>query len=346
MSVQNGRALMLTTLALGGIGATLAARALVRKRREFELRGKVVLITGGSRGLGLEMARAFASEGARLALTARDEAELERAQAELEKNGADVFTCAFDLTTKAQVELMVRRVREHFGRIDVLVNNAGIIEVGPVDTMTHADFERAMRTHFWSPLYTMLAVLPEMRERRDGRIVNISSIGGKIGVPHLVPYCASKHALVGLSDAMRAEMHKDNVLITTVCPGLMRTGSPRNATFKGKHRAEFAWFAVGDSLPLTSINAARAAHQIVAATKRGDAELIISIQAEVAAKFRALFPETTADLLAFVNQFLPDAPGEDSIGTDGATGAESESPLAPSSLTALNDEAAVRNNEM
>ncbi|GAC1401444.1 MAG: hypothetical protein NVSMB56_16540 [Pyrinomonadaceae bacterium] len=282
MHEQNGKMLILTTVALGGIGAALTARALVRKRREFALREKVVLITGGSRGLGLEMAREFANEGARLALTARDGNELERARVELERHGADVFTCAFDLTTKAQVEAMVRRVREHFGRIDVLVNNAGIIEVGPVDVMTHQDFECAMRTHFWSPLYAMLAVLPEMRERRSGRIVNIASIGGKIGVPHLVPYCASKHALVGLSDAMRAEMHKDNVLITTVCPGLMRTGSPRNATFKGKHRAEYAWFAISDSLPVTSIAAARAARQISRTISRNNRRFARSRQSSFA----------------------------------------------------------------
>jgi short-subunit dehydrogenase len=184
-----------------------------------------------------------------------------------------------------------------------------------------------MAVHFWGPLYTTLCVLPQMRARREGRIVNISSIGGKIGVPHLVPYSASKFALAGLSDGLRAELAKDNILVTTVCPGLMRTGSPRNATFKGRHRAEYAWFAISDSLPVTSIQA----------------ELIITTQAVMAVKFRALFPEASAELLALVNRLLP---GPGGIGRRKARGKESESALAPSILTTLTDWAAQRNNEI
>src|SRR6185503_4123757 len=121
------------------------------------------------------------------------------------------------------------------------------------------------------------AVLPEMRARREGRIVNITSIGGKISVPHLLPYSASKFALVGLSEGLRAELAKDGIVVTTICPGLMRTGSPRNATFKGQHRAEYAWFSIGDSLPVTAMSADRAARQILTACKRGEAEVVLSV---------------------------------------------------------------------
>lgn len=141
--------------------------------------------------------------------------------------------------------------------------------------MTLKDYEDAMKTHFWGPLYAMMAVLPEMRARRAGRIVNISSIGGKVGVPHLAPYCASKFPLTGLSQALHAELATDGIKVTNVCPGLMRTGSPRNATFKGQHRAEYAWFTISDSLPFTSISAERAARQILAACKRGEAEVVL-----------------------------------------------------------------------
>ena len=113
-----------------------------------------------------------------------------------------------------------------------------------------------MAVHFWGPLQTMPAAIPVMRRQRGGRIVNVSSIGGKIGVPHLAPYCASKFALTGLSESMRAELAKDGIHVTTVCPGMMRTGSPFNAWFKGRHREEFAWFAISDSLPVASIDAA------------------------------------------------------------------------------------------
>jgi NAD(P)-dependent dehydrogenase (short-subunit alcohol dehydrogenase family) len=330
-------------LAAAGAGALVAARALYRRRHDYDLKGKTVLITGGSRGLGLVLAREFAEEGTNVAICARDCAELERARADLAARGANVFAFPCDVTERAQVKELIEVVTRRFGGVDVLVNNAGVIQVGPLEVMKLEDFEQAMAVHFWGPLYATLCVLPQMRARRQGRIVNVSSIGGKVSLPHLVPYSASKFALVGLSDGLRAELAKDNVVVTTVCPGLMRTGSPRNATFKGRHRDEYAWFAISDSLPVTSIQAERAARQIVAACKRGQAELVISTQAVLAVKFRALFPEATADILALANRLLP---GPGGIGRKRAKGKESESALAPSLLTTLSDWAAERNNEI
>jgi NAD(P)-dependent dehydrogenase (short-subunit alcohol dehydrogenase family) len=330
-------------LAAAGAGALVAARAFYRRWQEYELKGKTVLITGGSRGLGLVLAREFADEGANVAICARDRGELERAREDLARRGANVFAFPCDVTERAQVRELVEVVSRRFGGVDVLVNNAGVIQVGPLEVMTLEDFEQAMAVHFWGPLYTTLEVLPQMRRRQDGRIVNVSSIGGKIGVPHLVPYSASKFALVGLSDGLRAELAKDNVFVTTVCPGLMRTGSPRNANFKGQHRAEYAWFSIGDALPVTSIQVERAARQIVAACRRGQAELVITTQAVLAVKFRALFPEATADILALANRLLP---GPGGIGRKRAKGSESVSAASPSLLTILSDRAAQRNNEV
>ncbi len=214
----------------------LLSRYVLRKLTEYKLSNKTVLITGGSRGLGLVLAREFVREGARIAICARDEQELEQARLDLEKRGAEVMAIDCDVTSNAQVMEMIDAIGRRFGDIDVLVNNAGVIQVGPVEVMTRQDFDQAMQTHFWGPLNTIMAVLPAMRSRKQGRIVNISSIGGKISVPHLVPYSASKFALVGLSKGLRAELLKDGIVVTTVCPGLMRTGSPRNADFKGRHR--------------------------------------------------------------------------------------------------------------
>jgi NAD(P)-dependent dehydrogenase (short-subunit alcohol dehydrogenase family) len=340
MGTINKNSLMFAATAMG---ALLAARKLIKRSREFDFRDKTVLITGGSRGLGLVMARSFAAQGAKIAICARDPRELNAAVEDLRSRGATVFGFPCDVTDGAQVNEMVRMVLGRFGSVDVLVNNAGIIQVGPFEVMTLDDYEQAMKTHFWGPLYTLLAVLPEMQKRGEGRIVNISSIGGKISVPHLLPYCASKFALTGLSEGLRAELAKDGVSVTTVCPGLMRTGSPRNAVFKGKHRAEYAWFAISDSLPVTSISAERAASQIVEACRRGQAELVISIQAELAVKFHALFPGLTSDILGVVNQLLPAPEGN---GTKSAKGKDSESIFAPSILTSLSEHAARQNNEM
>ncbi|HEX8473546.1 MAG TPA: SDR family NAD(P)-dependent oxidoreductase [Pyrinomonadaceae bacterium] len=340
MKEKSKEALM---LAVAGAGALLAARAFARRWNAFDFRGKTVLITGGSRGLGLVLAREVAREGANVAICARDPQELERARVDLVHHGANAIAFPCDVTDRTQVKELIDVVRHHFGGIDVLVNNAGVIQVGPVEVMTLEDYEEAMKTHFWGPLYTTLAVLPEMRRRGEGRIVNIASIGGKIGVPHLVPYSASKFALVGLSEGLRGELAKDGIVVTTVCPGLMRTGSPRNATFKGQHRAEYAWFAISDSLPISSMQAERAARQVIAATKRGDAEVILSTQAVIAIKFHSLFPELSADIRELVGRLLPAAGG---IGTRRAKGKDSQSELAPSLLTLLSERAAERNNEV
>jgi short-subunit dehydrogenase len=289
------------------------------------------------------LARHLAHDGARLALCARDRDELDRAGAELKSMGADVFTVVCDVRNKADVDIMVSEVRQRFEHIDVLINNAGTIAVGPMDTMTLEDYQDAMNIHFWAPLYTVLAIAPEMRTRRQGRIVNIASIGGKISVPHLLPYCASKFALVGFSKGLHAELKKDGVIVTTVCPGLMRTGSADNAIFKGKHQAEYTWFSIFDSLPGISMDADRAARQILSAAKRGDAEIVLSIPAKLAVKVDALFPELTARVLSLTSQVLPAAGG---IGSDRALGSESHSRVSQSWLTALGQSAARRNNEL
>jgi len=316
----------------------------MRWRRAYELRDKVALITGGSRGLGLVLARELLRQGTYVAICARDEDELQRARLDLDRVGWRVFAVPCDVTDREQVEAMVRRVNEYFGQIDVLINNAGVIQVAPMDLMTPEDYQEAMRVHFWGPLYTTRAVLGHMRRTGAGRIVNITSIGGKVSVPHLLPYSASKFALVGLSEGLRAELARDNILVTTVCPGLMRTGSPRQAFFKGQHRKEYAWFSISDALPLLSISAERAARQIIRACQRGDAEVVLSLPAKLATVFHGLFPGLTADLLSLVHQYVLPAPG--GIGAMRVAGKDSQSRLSPSWATTLSERAAQRNNEM
>src|SRR5437016_396384 len=247
---------------LGGTAMWLAWRGY-RSLYGYDFRGKTVLITGGSRGLGLVLARQFVAEGAKVAICARDADELDRAFEDLARRGGRVVTVPCDLTVPEHVNEMVAVVERRLGPIDVLINNAGIIGIGPVDHMGLDDFHKAMAGNFYSALHSTLAVLPRMRGRKRGRIVNITSIGGKVSVPHLLPYSASKFALVGLSEGLRAELARAGIQVSTICPGLMRTGSPRHAFFKGRHRAEYAWFSISDSLPLTSISAESAAGEIL-----------------------------------------------------------------------------------
>jgi NAD(P)-dependent dehydrogenase (short-subunit alcohol dehydrogenase family) len=279
-------------------------------RRKIDLDGRVVLITGGSRGLGLLLARAFGARGCKIAICARDEEELVRAREDLEGRGIEVLAERCDVTSRGEVEALIAAVRARFGRVDVLVNNASIIQVGPLDAMTLEDFQRAMSVNFWGGVHTTLAVLPEMRGRRSGRIVNITSIGGKVAVPHLLPYDAAKFAMLGFSEGLRAELYRQGITVTTIVPGLMRTGSPLHAFFKGDQEKEFTWFVAGDTLPLTSMNAERAALRIVQATAAGEAEVVLGFQARVLRLAHAIAPGITTDLLALVNRLLPRGRGQ------------------------------------
>ena len=324
-----------------GLGIWALARD-ARRRRLIDLRDRVALVTGGSRGLGLVLARELEREGAQAASCARDEAELAPARHQFATLGADVFALTCDVTDRDQVEEMLSQVRERLGPVEVLINNAGTIQVGPVDEMTPADYEQALRVHFWGPLFTTLGVLPEMRRRREGRIVNIASVGGKISVPHLLPYSASKFALVGFSEGLRGALARERVYVTTVCPGLMRTGSPRNASFKGRHRAEYAWFTIADSLPLVSMDATRAARRILDACRYGDAELVMPLTTDLAVRLNGMAPGLGMELMALVERVLP---GPGGIGRQHRRGNESESRWAPSVLTRLTERAAGENNE-
>lgn len=330
-------------LGAAGLGLATAARALLRRRRHFDLRGKVALVTGGSRGLGLVLARELVERGARVAICARDEDQLLRACDELELAGAQVLALTCDVTDRDQVDEMLAQVRDGLGPVDLLINNAGTIQVGPMDEMTPADYDEALRVHFWGPFYTTMGVLPDMRRRRAGRIVNIASVGGKISLAHLLPYSTSKFALVGFSEGLRGALARDGVYVTTVCPGLMRTGSPRNASFKGRHRAEYAWFSIGDALPVVSVAATSAARRILDACADGDAELVLPRPVHLAVKLDALLPGAGAALMTLAERLLP---GPGGIGTEARRGAESESRWSPSLLTTLGDRAAARNNEV
>jgi NAD(P)-dependent dehydrogenase (short-subunit alcohol dehydrogenase family) len=322
------------------LAAWVTARATRTAR--YTLRDKVAVITGGSRGLGLVLARQICAQGGNVALIARDPDELARAKADLAPRGGAVLTIQCDLLDAAQIEAAIREIIDRLGKIDILINSAGIIEVGPLEHMTREDFERAMRLHFWAPYELVSRIVPEMRKWGGGRIVNISSIGGKIAVPHLAPYSASKFALTGFSDAIRAELARDNIHVTTVAPGMMRTGSHVNAKFKGKHDIEFAWFSASAGAPLISMNADRAARKILAACRRGQPSLTLTFAARGAILGNALFPNLTGYMMKLVNRFLPGAAGE--AGNESLRGSQLHR-LIPEWLTRLLDRASVRNNE-
>ena len=285
----------------------------------FFYRDKVALITGGSRGLGLEIARQICAHGGKVALIARDAEELARAKIDLDRFGTEVLTIQCDLLETAQIQSAVQQTLQRFGKIDILINNAGIIEVGPVEHMQLKDFDRAMRLHFWAPYILYFLIAPRMRAN-GGRIVNISSIGGRIAVPHMAAYSASKFALTGFSDAIRAELARDNIFVTTVTPGLMRTGSQIHAKFKGDHSAEYKWFDWSRKIPLASISVERAARKVLKACRRGKPNLVMPWPAYFIIAANALFPNLTARVMKVVNRSMP--PRVSKSGDEARSGAE------------------------
>ncbi|WP_425145189.1 SDR family NAD(P)-dependent oxidoreductase [Deinococcus sp.] len=302
-------------LLAGALLGLIAARRLAVP--PYPLSGKVVLIAGGSRGLGLALARVCAGHGAKMVLLARDPAELERAAADLRQRGGTVSVVVGDVTRIEDARRAVAETIRTYGRLDVLINSAGIIQTGPLPNLTLADYQEAMNVNFYGALHLMMAARPALAESR-GRILNVASVGGKVGVPHLSGYSASKFALVGLGQAWRAELRRKGVTLTTACPGLMQTGSARHATMKGQQRLEYGLFATLDNLPLVSLKADEAARRMVAAMQRADAEPVIGGMAQVLVWAQHLAPQLTADLLGLGSRMLPSA-GRSQVGVPGSS---------------------------
>ncbi len=325
--MKNSRAALHTAQLLTGIAAAAAAYAL-RPRPNARRAGQIVLITGGSRGLGLALADRYARSGAKLVLAARDVEELTAARHTLLDRGSiesvdDVLLIPADLTDADQALMLIDHAVSHFGRIDVLINNAGIIEVGPVENQPLAAYRRAMATNFFAALHTTHAALPHLLRRNpihgDAAVVNIASIGGKFAMPHMLPYVASKFALVGFSEGLHAELRHKGIRVTTVCPGLMRTGGEAHADYTGQIKKEQRWFTLAARTPILTASVRHAANRIYNAVAAGRAEITITPQAWLAARIAGLAPSTTQFVASLANQLLLPEPSSNDQLTLGFT---------------------------
>jgi NAD(P)-dependent dehydrogenase (short-subunit alcohol dehydrogenase family) len=289
-------------------GAALAATYRRIASDSLPLRGKVVVVCGGSRGLGRALSRALGEEGARVAICGRSAESLQQTRIWLASFGIHVLTEVCDLRDEAQTAAFLARVTEELGAVDVLIANAATIEVGPIESLKPADFDAAMSEIFGSALRATLAVLPQMRARGRGTIAFITSIGGKLGVPHLAPYSAAKFAEVGFAEALSAEVAKDGVHVLTAMPGLMRTGSHLHAHFRGEPERELAWFGASAITPLLSIDADRAARHVVRAIARRDRFVTFTPAAHLGAFLHDAAPELWSLLAKLAGRLLPQAP--------------------------------------
>ena len=302
------------TLALPALATAVLAAAL----RNLSLpprvtAGQVVIITGGSRGVGLALAHRFGRAGCKLVLASRSEDELEMARDGLLRersvqNEDDIQLVAIDLTERAQIPGLIAAALNTFGRLDILINNAGIMEVGPVENQPLEAYDRCLDLIFFASLHTIDAALPYMLRQGSGAIVNICSVGGKIAVPHMLPYVAAKFALTGFSEGLHAELRHKGIRVTTVCPGLMRSGGEAHAHFTGDVEAEKRWFELSAKTPGIAANVHTAANDIFRATNAGRAEITITPQAWVAARAFGLAPGASQYLASLANEYILPAP--------------------------------------
>lgn len=287
----------------------------------------LALVAGASRGLGLLIARELGRRGHRLVICARSADELDAAREHLEAEGLSVRTAVCDVSDAVAVDALVADVEATDGPVEVAVAVAGVIQVGPLASLTREHFAEAIDIMLWGPINVALALVGPMRSRGYGRIGVITSIGGLVPVPHLLPYSTAKFGAVGFSAGLRHELAGTGVKVTTVAPGLMRTGSHLRATFTGRQGAEYAWFAPSATLPLIAMDPERAAERIVDGVLAGRAYVLLSALTKIASRVNGVAPTTTAAFLGLAARLLPGGPPP--TGTDTVQGYQVEERLGP-----------------
>jgi NAD(P)-dependent dehydrogenase (short-subunit alcohol dehydrogenase family) len=303
VAVNKGRWTMGAGLALAIAGASWAA--LSRSRRRLELNGRVAIVTGGARGLGLAITRALVRQGCRVAICGRDGETVLRCVEQLRTEGATIMGQACDLGDPDQATAFVQTVVEAYGAVDILVNNAAQCYVGPASELDSLDMQLALRNIFWAQFYPTKALLPQMRARRFGRIVNITSIGGKLPIPHQAAYVAAKHAATGWSETLALELEHEGITVSTLTPPPLRNGAPLHAHYNGRREAEFMWFASALTSPLSAIPAERVARVVVDAIIYGAQERAVSALSWLAARAHGVAPGLVASGLRWFARRMP-----------------------------------------
>ena len=242
-----------------------------------KLDGKVVLVTGASMGIGEAIARVFAADGARLALAARS---LDKLEALARSLPTEAIAIQSDVSQAEEIRAMVARTVDHFGRLDILVNNAAVGMYASVAEMKPDQFEHLLATNWLAPVRAIQAAVPHMRKQGGGTIINISSVAGKVALPWMGAYCASKFALNALSNSLRMELKPENIHVISVCPGRVKTPFIENA---------YKDFATQPLYP-GGISAERVARAVLRAVHRRKREIVVPANNRLFGWLHGLFP--------------------------------------------------------
>lgn len=240
----------------------------------MEVQNKVVIITGASMGIGAATAHVFAAAGAKLVLAARSVDKLTAVAQSLPPH-VETLIVPTDMTDQAQVSALIDQAYEHFGQIDILINNAGQAVAGWVATVDPAHFRQIIELNLLGPLHALQAVVPKMKEQGGGVIINISSNVSKMAIPGIGAYAATKYALNGLSLTARNELAADNIRVVLFHPGLTATDFGQNALFD-ENMAN--WRPGGDGPMPTPDSAEDVARNILEAAINEPAEMGMPMQ--------------------------------------------------------------------
>jgi NAD(P)-dependent dehydrogenase (short-subunit alcohol dehydrogenase family) len=316
---------------------------------------RTAVVMGASRGLGLLVSEELLQRGFTVYGCARDEDELEGAARILAAAvpGGRFVPRICDVRYHDEVTAVVEEVVDDHGGLDVAIHVAGVIQVGHADKVTLGHYHEAVDTMLFGPVHLALASVPHMRDAGHGRIGIVSSVGGLVAVPRLVPYSVAKFGAVGLAEGLYAELSGTGVTVTTVTPGLMRTGGHTHARFVDDAVSDYAWFAPLASLPGLSISAERAARRIVSGVLSGSPTVELTPLTIIGRRVHGLAPATTTRAMGLVSRLLPGPSGraadpmtEAAPAVDGSTARERLSSRVVDGLSVLGDRAARRTNEV
>jgi len=252
-------------------------------------RDRSVVVTGASSGVGHDVALAFAERGAQVGLLARRKNKLEELAKRIGGFGGRAMAVECDVTRRAEVQAAIEEVQNSFGGVDILVNCAGLLIPAKVEELHPEDLERMMAVNLYGAVHAIQAVLPEMKERRSGRIINIASLAGRRGLSPLGGYSASKFALVGLTESLRVELFNTGVWTSLVMPGVVDTPMTQKARDSKTLRA----------IPMFAMPVRWVTWGVLAAATLGLPEIDIPPGAGVAEKIASLFPTATDAVLGF-----------------------------------------------